>query len=171
MNAAALKFGDLVNTIRHDALARRQFLTYVAIGGLTQVVDIGLFVMLMRLHALVELAASVSIAVATVVHFSLNKYCNFRNHHRPLTQQIGTYLALGALSMALQVCLISLLTRLLFVSPLLAKIIALVLNFPLGFLGHRYLTFGAGIRGAYVLWRAKRAGGDMPAEVTQTLPS
>jgi putative flippase GtrA len=171
MNATTLKFGAFVNRMRHDTLARQQFATYVAIGGLTQVVDIGLFLMLTRLHALVELAASLSIAAATVVHFSLNKYLNFRNHQRPLTHQIGTYLALGTLSLAFQVSLISLLTRLLFVDPLLAKIIALVINFPLGFLGHRYLTFGAGIRGAYVLWRAKRGGGDVPAEVTQTLPS
>jgi len=33
-------------------------------------------------------------------------------------------------------------------TPLVGKLIAVAVNIPLGFLGHRYLTFGTGIKGA-----------------------
>jgi putative flippase GtrA len=34
-------------------------------------------------------------------------------------------------------------------NPLVAKLIAVAINFPLGFIGHRTLTFGSGLDGVF----------------------
>ncbi len=132
-------------------------MAYVIIGVLTQIVDLAFFSLLAWHRVPVELAATFSISSATALHFTLNKYANFRNYDRHVGAQLRTYLALGAVSLCLQIAIVSFLTRSLHVSPLIAKIVTNGSNFPLNYLAHRYLTFGAGIRQSLmVLWRARR---------------
>jgi putative flippase GtrA len=111
---------------------------------------------LLSARAVPELAATVAGAIAMVVHFGLNKYVNFRNHDRPVYQQAGTYLAVGCLWWVVTLTIIASLTRLLGVPPLYAKLVAVAVNFPVGYLAHRYLTFGKGITATYRAWRDQR---------------
>jgi len=137
---------------------QRAFVAYVIIGVLTQIVDLASFSLLAWHRVPVELASTFSISVATAIHFTLNKYANFRNYDRHVGAQLRTYLALGAVSLCLQIAIVSFLTRFLHLSPLLAKVVTNGSNFPLNYLAHRYLTFGAGIRQSFILfWRSRRS--------------
>jgi len=139
------------------AALQPQFLAYVMIGVLTQIVDLAIFSLLAWHRVPVELASTFSISLATILHFTLNKYANFRNYDRHVGAQLRTYLALAAISLCLQISMVSFFTRFLHLSPLIAKIITNGSNFPLNYLAHRYLTFGAGIRQSFILlWRARR---------------
>jgi putative flippase GtrA len=137
--------------------SQRAFMAYVIIGVLTQIVDLAFFSLLAWHRVPVELASTFSISVATSLHFTLNKYANFRNYDRHVGAQLRTYLALAAVSFCLQIAIVSVLTRFLHFSPLIAKVVTNGSNFPLNYLAHRYLTFGAGIRQSFtLLWRARR---------------
>jgi putative flippase GtrA len=146
----------VLRRIVSDRHARMQFIAYASIGGFVQVVDIGLFRTLVASRAVPELAATAAGAVAMVVHFALNKYVNFRNHDRPVYRQAGTYLAVGAIWWVVTLTIIASLTRLFGVPPLYAKLVAVAVNFPVGYLAHRHLTFGKGIRATVREWRAQR---------------
>jgi putative flippase GtrA len=146
----------VLRRIASDRHAQIQFVTYASIGGFVQVVDIGVFRTLLSARAVPELAATVAGAIAMVVHFGLNKYVNFRNHDRPVYKQAGTYLAVGCLWWVVTLTIIASLTRLFGVPPLYAKLVAVAVNFPVGYLAHRYLTFGKGITATYRAWRDQR---------------
>jgi putative flippase GtrA len=141
--------------------ANMTFLGYAATGGLTQLIDLGSFATFVRLHLPVEIATTVAICIATATHFCLNKYVNFKNHERPVAQQFGTYLTVGAASLLLSVAIVSVLTRVLHVPPIVAKITATAINFPFNFLCHKYLTFAGGIRSFFALRRARRLETDV----------
>jgi putative flippase GtrA len=142
-----------VTSDRHNLI---QFFTYASIGGFVQVVDIGLFRALVSARAVPEIAATVAGAIAMVVHFSLNKYVNFRNHDRPVYRQAGTYLAVGLVWWIVTLAIIATLTRIFGVPPLYAKLVAVAVNFPVGYVAHRYLTFGQGIRQTFRVWREQQ---------------
>jgi putative flippase GtrA len=143
----------VLRRVTSDRQALIQFVTYASIGGFVQVVDIGFFRTFLYLRTVPEVAATVAGAIAMVVHFSLNKYVNFRNHDRPVYRQAGTYLAVGVVWWIVTLAIISTLTRIFGVPPLYAKLVAVAVNFPVGYLAHRYLTFGKGIRQTYRGWR------------------
>jgi putative flippase GtrA len=130
------------------AREKRSFFIYIAIGLLTAGVDVGTLAGLLSWHVFRELAVSFSFAAAMFVQFTLNRSLNFRSYDRPLHRQAGTYVAVTAFTWLLTVCLIDLFV-LEFGTPVLAaKIMTLPITFPLSFLGHKYLTFGAGLRAA-----------------------
>lgn len=133
-----------------------QFVTYASIGGFVQVVDIGLFRTFLYARAVPEVAASIAGAIAMVVHFCLNKYVNFRNHDRPVYRQAGTYLAVGVVWWIVTLAIIATMTRAFGVPPLYAKLVAVVVNFPVGYVAHRYLTFGPGITATFRRWRERQ---------------
>ena len=146
----------VLRRIASDRHAQIQFITYASIGGFVQVVDIGLFRTFLAARAVPELAATAAGAVAMVVHFSLNKYVNFRNHDRPVYRQAGTYLVVGFIWWVVTLTIIASLTRLFGVPPLYAKLVAVAVNFPVGYLAHRHLTFGKGITATVRDWRDRR---------------
>jgi putative flippase GtrA len=143
----------VIRRVASDRQALIQFVSYASIGGFVQIVDIGSFRTLLIAHAVPEIAATIAGAIAMVVHFSLNKYVNFRNHDRPVYRQAGTYLAVGVVWWVVTLAIIATLTRIFGVPPLYAKLVAVAVNFPVGYLAHRYLTFGKGIRQTYRGWR------------------
>lgn len=135
---------------------RLHFFTYAAIGVFVQMVDVGLFRQLIMRHWIAECAAVLAGSIAMLVHFLLNKYCNFRSNGRSTYEQCVTYLAVAAVWWAITLSVIAGMTRLLAMAPLEAKLMAVVINFPLSYLGQRHLTFGSGIVGGYRLWRGRR---------------
>lgn len=145
----------LLRRIASDRRALVQFLTYASIGGFVQVVDIGFFRTFLYLRSVPEMAATIAGAIAMVVHFSLNKYVSFRNHDRPVYRQAGTYLAVGVVWWVVTLTIIATLTRVFGVPPLYAKLVAVAVNFPVGYFAHRHLTFGRGITATLRSWRER----------------
>jgi putative flippase GtrA len=121
-----------------------QLARYVSIGGFVTCLDLGSFAFFLRLHWPLIGVITASWALAVVTHFSLNKYVNFRAHDRPVHHQAVTY-GIVAITVWLTTTAIVKGAVALNVPPLLGKVIAIACNLPLGFFGHRYLTFGRGI--------------------------
>ncbi len=133
----------------------KHVVAYAAIGALAVGVDVSLFQGFVLARWVPEGAAAVAGTVSMCFHFTLNKYGNFRDHTRPLHQQAGTYLIVLCAWWLVTMSIITIMTRVFMQPPLLAKLIAVVVNFPMGFLAHRYLTFGKGIVATYKAWRLK----------------
>ena len=128
-----------------DARTRRELAFYAAIGAFSVTVDVAVFRGLCDAGWVPELAAVGGGALSMVGHFTLNKYLTFRNHDRPLRAQLGTYCAVVSVWWVVTLTVVAVLTRGCGVSPLAAKLIAVAINFPLGFVAQRTLTFGPGI--------------------------
>jgi putative flippase GtrA len=137
-----------VKALRRPALdlrTRRQLWRYAAIGAFCVTIDVAAFRSLSDAGWMPELAAVVGGAVSMAVHFALNKYVNFRSHDRSLGAQLGTYCAVTSVWWVVTLGVVALLTRGLGVPPVAAKLVAVAVNFPLGFIAQRSLTFGPGI--------------------------
>lgn len=123
-------------------------LLYIAIGGITFVVDAGSFMLLLSGGVFRPIAASIAFAIGLGCHFSLNKYFNFRNFSRRTEAQVRTYLVVAGVCWLSTAIIIEILAGMVGVRPLVAKCAAVGFNIPLGFFGHKYLTFSEGIRAA-----------------------
>lgn len=134
--------------VKAAARLRRQLLLYAAIGSLAVTVDVVLFRCCAAAGWMPELAAVASGLVSMAVHFTLNKYVNFRSHTRPLRAQLGTYCAVTGVWWIVTLGVVAGFTRGAALPPVAAKLIAVAVNFPLGFVLQRQLTFGAGIAAA-----------------------
>lgn len=79
------------------------------------------------------------------VHFSLNKYVNFRAHDRAIHLQAGTYVVVAAFNMLLALLIVETLVVRLGLVPIVAKVLSVIMLMPFTFAAHRFLTFGPGI--------------------------
>lgn len=141
------------------------FIRYVLIGGFVFVIDIGTFGYFLHLTWPWEflntvdrqrLTATVgSLSIAFTTHFMLNKHFNFRNFDRPTREQFSTYLVVALFCTLVSIGVIEGCVRALGMGPLIAKCIAVAVNIPIGFVGHKKLTFGRGLRA--VAFGARRA--------------
>jgi putative flippase GtrA len=135
----------LLQRLREDQGARVQFLRYVAIGGFVFLIDVGSFKLLFARGVILSIATVLSYLLAVATHFTLNRVYNFRNFERSVLQQARTYAVVAGFCLVVQLGVVEAGVRLLHLDPTLAKAAGVVVNIPLGFLGHRYLTFGHGI--------------------------
>jgi putative flippase GtrA len=127
---------------------------YVAIGAAVFLVDVGTFQFLLGRGWNSVASVALSYAAGAVAHFLLNKYQNFRNFDRSGRRQVGTYIVLISLQWLLTIAIVSACAQF-GIAPIVARMTAILVNLPVGFVAHRYLTFGQGI-GAAVL-RARQA--------------
>jgi putative flippase GtrA len=143
----------LVRRLRDDRRTQLLLVRYLAIGGFVFMLNLAALSWLLHVHAPYWLAFGVAFVVSLAAHFTLNRFLNFRNFERTIVQQAGTYSAVAAICFLVQVTVGPLALRM-GLPPLFALAIAVGLNVPIGFLGHRYLTFGHGIAGAIKRMRA-----------------
>lgn len=129
----------------HSSKIRWQFFRYLAIGSTVFVIDVGSFQLLMRERVILALSATLSYGLGLCVHFALNKYYNFRSHDRAVTSQVTTYLVVAFALWLTTLAVVEIGFRVFGLTPLVSKVLAVAVNIPLGFLGHRCLTFGGGI--------------------------
>jgi putative flippase GtrA len=146
-----------VRSALFDPRTRRQLTFYAAIGVLAVTIDLGTFRGLMSVDCIPEIAVIVSGVASMLVHFFLNKYVNFRNHDRTMRDQLGTYCAVVSVWWVVTLTVVAVMTRMFLTPPMLAKLIAVALNFPLGFFAQRHLTFGPGIAATLRLRRRLKA--------------
>jgi glycosyltransferase involved in cell wall biosynthesis len=125
----------------HKAPWPIQFVFYVAIGGLSGVVNLALFVLLLRANARVEVAAPVAFAVAAAVNYYLSVLILFR--HRARWNSATEGLIFGAMVAAIGV--FDLMSTRFFINdgfdPWAAKAVATALGLILNFLGRRFVVF------------------------------
>jgi putative flippase GtrA len=139
--------------LRDDRRTQLLLLRYLAIGGFVFCLNYAALRALLHAHMSAWLASGVAFLVSLVAHFTLNRFLNFRNFQRTVVQQAGTYSAVAALCGVVQITVVPLALKF-GLSQLFALAIAVGLNVPIGFLGHRYLTFGHGIAGTIKRMRA-----------------
>jgi putative flippase GtrA len=145
---------SLVRRLWDDKQTQSLLARYLAIGGFVFCLDVGSFWLFLRADLYRPLATVLSYCIAVSVHFTLNRLFNFRNFDRTIVQQAGTYLVIVVLLAFLTVGVVEFGVRTFGLNPVVAKIVAIALNVPAGFLGHRYLTFGAGIGATFRRLRA-----------------
>ncbi|MBV8155969.1 MAG: GtrA family protein [Candidatus Eremiobacteraeota bacterium] len=121
-----------------------QLARYLSIGGIVTCLDFGSFALLLRAGWPLLGVITGSWVVAIVSHFALNKYVNFRAHDRPAHHQATTY---GVVALVVWLTTTGIVKGAVALGApaLLGKCVAIAFNIPIGFLGHRYLTFGRGI--------------------------
>lgn len=126
------------------------FLRYIAIGGFVFCIDFASYMAMLDHKLVVWQAQVISQVIAMVTHFLLNKYLNFRNHERSAGEQFGTYLVVAVTCVVIGVGVVQGWVWLFGTSKtslVLAKCAAVGVNIPIGFIGHKKLTFGNGLRG------------------------
>jgi putative flippase GtrA len=144
---------SFLNRLRADRRTQLLLARYLAIGGFVFCINYAVLRGLLHAHAETRLAAGLAFVASLLVHFTLNRFLNFRNFQRTIVQQAGTYAAVAAICGLVQITVVPLGLRL-GLSQLFALALAVGLNVPIGFLGHRYLTFGHGIAGTIRRMRA-----------------
>lgn len=133
----------------------RRFTIYIAIGSLVFALDTGTFALLMRAHMVLAVAATLSYMFGIGAHFSLNRVLNFRNFERSMHGQIKTYLVVAGFCYLVSLGVIEAGFRLFHLTPIAAKMLSIVLNIPIGYMGHRCFTFSGGIRASLRRFRAQ----------------
>lgn len=139
-----------------DRATIRQLTIYIFIGAFVFCVDVGTL-QLFLVHGLAPtVAASISYMLGVFMHFLLNRYLNFRNFDRAMHAQARTFTVIVFLSWALTIGIIMLGTHL-GLGAIASKLVAVIVCLPAGYIAHRYLTFGAGMRAAFRTRSAARA--------------
>ncbi len=133
----------------HSRAAVAQFARYLIIGSTVFCIDVGSFQILIRLRLLLVIAVTLSYLLGITTHFALNKYWNFRVFERSMVRQARTYFVIALAQLPITIAIVEAGVHLAKLSPLEAKILAVGINVPLSFVAHKYLTFGAGIRGTF----------------------
>lgn len=126
----------------------QQVARYYCMGVAAFAVDITLFQIAMLSGARPVTAAAVSTVAAGVTHFIGNRKWTFRASHRSPFAQARTYGIVILTAWGLAVTIVWYCTAVLHMAPLAAKLTSIALTTPIGFFGHKYLTYGNGIRAA-----------------------
>ncbi len=118
---------------------------YYCIGSASLAIDLCIFQIILLLGGTPVIAAVCSYAVAGVFHFTMNRIWTFKAFHRRAVLQVPAYGLVVATAWVITVCVVAWCTGVLHLNPLLAKFIAIGFTLPVGFFGHKYLTYGSGI--------------------------
>lgn len=121
-----------------------QLARYATIGGLVTAIDVGSFAIFLHAGWPLLLVITASWALAVGAHFSLNKYANFRAHDRPTHHQLASYAVVVGTVWVTTTAIVKG-AVVLGASPMIGKLVAIAFNVPIGFFGHRHLSFGRGI--------------------------
>jgi putative flippase GtrA len=138
------RFNDFAQRFYADTSWPFQLGRYATIGGFVTCIDLGSFALFLRAGWPLLAVITASWAIAIVTHFSLNKYVNFRAHDRPTHHQAVTYAVVAGTTWFTTAAIVKGAVAL-GAPALLGKVVAVAFNVPIGFFGHRHLTFGRGI--------------------------
>jgi putative flippase GtrA len=127
-----------------DRLVQRQFATYLVIGGTVFCIDVSTFAFCVARHMFLPLASTTAFFTGTTTHFLLNRYANFRRFDRAIHDQARTFAFIIFVQWLITLAVISALVAH-GLYPTVARIVAIAVNLPLGFIANRYLTFVVGI--------------------------
>lgn len=113
----------------------------MTIGSVSVAADVICFQALVLLRVFLPVTTTIAFACGVLVHFTLNKHWTFRVKGAPHAFQIAAYLTVLAASFVITQLAIETLVLEFHAVPIVAKIVAVVVQLPVGFFGHRYITF------------------------------
>lgn len=117
---------------------------YVTVGAAAVLVDVATFQALVTLHVFLPLTTTIAFSLAAFVHFSLNKAWTFRVRGAPRAYQVTAYLTVLFTAFVVTQLVIEVSVLVFHIVPVVAKLIAILVQLPVSFFGHRYLTFREG---------------------------
>jgi putative flippase GtrA len=123
-----------------------QVVVYYAFSVCAMALDFTGLALLIRLGIAAPVAAGTSFLSGAAFHFSANRWLNFKAFHRAAAVQARTYFAIVGVAWVMTVLTIYVVHDRLGQPWLAAKVLATAITLPIGFLGHRFLTFNAGMR-------------------------
>lgn len=115
---------------------------YYCMSAIAVIIDVGLFQSMVLFGITAVAAAACSYAVAGVVHFITSRIWTFQAFHSSTAMQLPAYVAVVCTAWVATVLTVALFTNGFHVSPLAAKFIAMAAVLPIGYFGHKYVTFG-----------------------------
>lgn len=137
---------SLLARLIHSPTVAAQFVRYLIIGSTVFFIDVSSFQALVHERTPLIAAVVISYLLGISTHFALNKYWNFRVFERSMARQARTYLVIALAQLPLTIAIVEAGVHYANLTPLEAKILAILVNVPLSFIAHKYLTFGPGIR-------------------------
>ncbi len=118
-----------------------RFARYFLVGGTSAVVDIGLFLILIRLGISYQLAGVLGFIVATAVNFILSKHYVFHDRQGVgFRKMIATYLV-SSVGLLLNQLILWIGIEQFFLAPLLAKLVATGMVFFWNYFIRNYYVF------------------------------
>jgi putative flippase GtrA len=132
----------------------RQIAKYVCLGCTALSIDLLAFQAFLHTGFPPAGAAAAAYVIAGCVHFTGNRIWTFRAFHRAPIVQLRSYLAVVCTAWCITIAVVGWGTALAHLSPIEAKLLAVALTLPVGFFGHKYVTYASGMRAA--LQRAGR---------------
>lgn len=120
------------------------FARYVSVGAVVLCVDLISFQALVTLRVPLPLTTTIAFAMATLAHFILSRLWTFRVKGAPHAYQVTVYATVLLASFIVQQLVIESLVLGFHAVPIAAKAVAVVVQLPVSFFGHRYLTFKEG---------------------------
>jgi putative flippase GtrA len=120
------------------------FVRYASVGAIVFSVDLISFQTFVLLRVPLPLTTTIALALATLVHFVLNKLWTFRVKGAPHGYQVSVYVTVLLASFIVQQIVIESLVLGFHAIPIVAKVVAVIVQVPVSFFGHRYLTFREG---------------------------
>ncbi len=125
---------------------RYQPVRYYSLAAVATVMDLALFQSLVFLGASAAIAAAFSCAAANVLLFVANRVWTFRSFRRRPLAQARTYGVVVGIAWTVTIAVVAWCTTVMHLSPLTARCIAFATTVPIGFFGHKYLTYRSGFR-------------------------
>lgn len=124
---------------------RYRILRYLLIGGVVFGIDLGCFTLALRSRLPLPVATSVAYLIGVSTHFTLNRWFNFRNFDRSVASHARTYATVVAVEWVVTVAVVQLAVTIGRCTPIVGRIVAVLVDLPLGYTAHRYVTFAGGI--------------------------
>jgi putative flippase GtrA len=120
------------------------FVRYVTIGTVAVIADLTCFQTLVLLRVFLPITTTIAFACGVLVHFTLNKLWTFRVKGAPHAFQIAAYLTVLSASFLVTQLVVETMVLGFHAVPIVARIVAVIVQLPVGFFGHRYITFRDG---------------------------
>ena len=136
-------------------LLRYQPVRYYCIGFLAVTADVALYQSLVFAGAAPVISAIVAYGIIGSLHFLVSRIWTFAAFHRSPTSQAGAYVFVVACAWVATALLVAWGVGSLHESPIQAKLVAVLLTTPIGYFGHKYVTFGKNRRASVQAVRLK----------------
>jgi len=114
---------------------------FAGVGVLSLGADLFTLRLLLTLDVPRYVAVTGAFFLSIVVHFTLNKYVSFQNFDKNVHYQMGKYLGVVGLCYALTIVCIAIGVSTFSLSTMAAKLLSVLIVYPVSFTAHRYFTF------------------------------
>ncbi len=129
-----------------DIIKLKEFLPYFFIGGFTTLIDWSVFwCSLNRLHLNYGEALICAFVMASLFHFSANKWITFKCATKQLGSQYSVYIFVSLMSLMISLLCMTVFIKLIFLPKMIARIITTFLMLIPNYLTHKYITFNKNI--------------------------